>query len=104
MQIKRIHIENFRSIKTLDFEPGAYCVLVGENNSGMSNILRALNLALGETWPTERSFTEEDFHNQDTSQDIVIQVFFGEMIEEWRNNCKMEYGGFLRWTVASRSA
>jgi putative ATP-dependent endonuclease of OLD family len=65
MQIKRIHIENFRSIKTLDFEPGPYCVLIGENNSGKSNILRALNLALGETWPSERSFSEEDFHNQD---------------------------------------
>ena len=93
MQINRIHIEHFRSIKTLDFEPGSYCVLIGENNSGKSNVLRALNLALGETWPTERSFSDEDFHNQDTSQDIVIQVFFNETIEEWRNNCKMEIGG-----------
>ncbi|MGH8468881.1 MAG: ATP-dependent nuclease [Gammaproteobacteria bacterium] len=104
MQIKRIDIESFRSIKTLDFKPGAYCVLIGENNSGKSNILRALNLALGETWPTERSFSDEDFHNQDTSQDSVIQVYFDETIEEWRNNCKMEYGGLLQWTVASRSA
>lgn len=93
MQIKRIHIENFRSIKTLDFEPGPYCVLIGENNSGKSNILRALNLALGETWPSERSFSEEDFHNQDTSNDIVIQVFFDETIEEWRNNYKLEIAG-----------
>jgi len=93
MQIKRLHIENFRSIKTLDCEPGPYCVLIGENNSGKSNILRALNLALGETWPTERSFSDEDFHNQDTTQEIVIQVYFDETIEEWRNNCKMEIGG-----------
>lgn len=68
-------------------------MLIGENNSGKSNILRALNLAVGETWPSERSFSEEDFHNQDTSQDIVIQVFFNETVEEWRNNCKMEIGG-----------
>jgi len=93
MQIKRIHIENFRSIKTLDYESGPYCVLIGENNSGKSNILRALNLVLGEMWPTERSFSEADFHNQDTSNDIVIQVFFDETIEEWRNNCKLEIGG-----------
>ncbi len=93
MQIKRIHIENFRSIKTLDFEPGAYCVLIGENNSGKSNILRALNLALGESWPSERSFSEEDFHGQDTSRDIVIQVFFDETIEEWRNKFKLDIGG-----------
>jgi predicted ATP-dependent endonuclease of OLD family len=93
MQIRSIHIENFRSIKTLDFEPGPYCVLIGENNSGKSNILRALNLALGEAWPSERSFSEEDFHNQDTSNDIVIQIFFDDTIEEWRNNCKLEIAG-----------
>ena len=93
MQIMRIYIENFRSIKMLEFKPGPYCVLIGENNSGKSNILRALNLALGETWPTERSFSDEDFHNQDTSGDILIQVFFDETTEEWRNNFKMEIGG-----------
>jgi predicted ATPase len=93
VQIKRVHIENFRSIRSLDFEPGPYCVLIGENNAGKSNILRALNLALGETWPSERSFSEEDFHDQDTSKDIVIQVFFDETIDEWRNNYKLEIGG-----------
>lgn len=103
MKIKRIHIENFRSIKMLDFEPGPYCVLIGENNSGKSNILRALNLALGETWPSERSFSEEDFHNQDTSGDIVIQVFFDETVEEWRNNFKLEIAGLeLRCKVYKR--
>jgi predicted ATP-dependent endonuclease of OLD family len=93
MQIKRIHIENFRPIKALDFEPGPYCVLIGENNSGKSNILRALNLALGEIWPSERSFSEEDFHNQDTSNDIVIRIFFDETIEDWRNRFKLEIAG-----------
>jgi predicted ATP-dependent endonuclease of OLD family len=93
VRISRVHIEHFRSIKDLDFRPGPYCVLIGENNSGKSNILRAINLALGETWPSERSFTEEDFHNQDTSRDIVIQIFFDQIIEEWRNNAKMQIGG-----------
>ncbi len=93
MRIARIHIENYRSVKGVDFEPGACCVLIGENNSGKTNILRALSLALGETWPTERMFSEEDFYNQDTTNDIVIQVFFDEMKEEWRNNFKMEIVG-----------
>ncbi len=69
MRIARVHIENYRSIKELDFKPGPYCVLIGENNSGKSNILRALSIALGEAWPTERMFSEEDFYNQDTSND-----------------------------------
>lgn len=49
MKISRIYIENYRSIKKLDFLPGNYCVLVGENNAGKSNILKAVNLVLGET-------------------------------------------------------
>ncbi len=93
MKISRIHIEYFRSIKQLGFEPGRYCVLIGENNSGKSNILRALTLALSETWPSERNFSEEDFYNQDTTHDIVIQVYFDKTIEEWRNNFKIEIAG-----------
>jgi energy-coupling factor transporter ATP-binding protein EcfA2 len=93
VRIARVHIENYRSIKSLDFEPGPYCVLIGENNSGKSNILRALSLALGEMWPTERMFSEEDFYNQETSRDIVIQIYFDEVREEWRNNFNMEIAG-----------
>lgn len=105
MRITKVHIENYRSIKKLTFEPGPYCVLIGENNSGKTNILKALNLVLGEIWPSERSFSEEDFHNQDTNQDIVIQVFFDEMWEEWRNKAKMEVAGFeLRCHALQRSS
>ena len=94
MKISRVHIENFRSIKQLDFSPGNYCALIGENNAGKSNVLKAVNLVLGETWPTDRSISEEDFHGYDTSKDIVIQVYFDEVIDEWRNNCKCEVCGF----------
>lgn len=94
MRISKVHIENFRSVKDLTFEPGQYCVLIGENNAGKSNILRAIGLILGDAWPSERNFTEEDFFNQDVANDIVIQVFFDEIQEEWRNKHKMEIAGF----------
>ena len=93
MNISRVHIENYRSLKNFDLEPDQCCVLIGENNSGKSNILRALNIVLGETWPSERSFSEEDFYDKDTSQDILIQVFFNEHIEIWRNSHKAVIGG-----------
>ena len=93
MKISKIHIENYRSIRVLDFAPHNYCALIGENNAGKSNVLKAINLALGETWPSDRTFSEEDFNDYDTSKDIVIQVFFDEVIEEWRNNCKCEVSG-----------
>lgn len=94
MRIAKVHIENFRSIKELEFSPGPFCVLIGENNAGKSNILRALNLILGESWPNERSFSEEDFYNQDTSKDIVIQVFFDEEIEDKPNGFPVKIAGF----------
>lgn len=93
MRISKIHIENFRSIKTLDVQLANYAVLIGENNAGKSNILRALNLILGESWPTERSFSEEDFYNRDVSQPITIQVFFDQVIEESPNNHRVEVAG-----------
>lgn len=94
MKISRVHIENYRSIKHLDFSPNNYCALIGENNAGKSNVLKAINLVLGETWPTDRIFTEEDFNEYNTANDIVIQVYFDEVIEEWRNNCKCDVSGF----------
>lgn len=47
MQVARIHIENFRGIKetTLDFTKHA--VLLGDNNTGKTTVLEALDLALG---------------------------------------------------------
>jgi predicted ATP-dependent endonuclease of OLD family len=68
--------------------------VIGENNAGKSNILRAINLVLGETWPSERSFTEEDFHNQDTSKDIIIQVYFDSLIDEQPNGFPVKIAGF----------
>lgn len=75
MKLFRVRIENYRSIKSLDFKPGMLCALIGENNAGKSNILRALNIILGESWPSERMFSEEDYHNHDTSKDIIIEVW-----------------------------
>ncbi|OEE65880.1 hypothetical protein A1OO_08710 [Enterovibrio norvegicus FF-33] len=43
-QIKRVEIKNFRSIRTLSISPNQLAVLVGRNDSGKSNVLRALNL------------------------------------------------------------
>lgn len=42
MKIKHIQINNYRSIKNLDFDISDFSVLIGANNSGKSNILRAL--------------------------------------------------------------
>lgn len=59
--IKSIHIENFRSIKSIDADLAQLAIFVGKNDCGKSNILRALNLFFNdETNPgVEFSFSED---------------------------------------------
>lgn len=76
MRIKRVVIENFRSIKRLEFRPTDICALVGENNAGKSNILAALNFLLGERWPTKQGVDIADYYNQDKNRTISVLVEF----------------------------
>lgn len=43
MRIKRIIIENFRSIKAADISPSEFNVFVGQNNHGKTNIFEAID-------------------------------------------------------------
>lgn len=42
MQLSRIHLENYRSIKSLDIELEDLAVVFGRNNAGKSNVIEAL--------------------------------------------------------------
>ena len=70
--IKKITIENFRSIKYLEFEPMNLCAIVGANSSGKSNVLKAIDLVLGEGWTTKAKVAKELFN--DISRPIKILV------------------------------
>jgi len=84
--IARIKIENYRSIERIEFNPTKLCGLVGHNNAGKSNILSALDVLLGETYPTERAFTKDDFFNRETDRTILIEVEFDEPLNPSRLN------------------
>jgi len=78
MYLSRLSIENYRSIKNLDirFSPGKN-VLVGRNNAGKSNILKAINLVLGENSPDYKNndnLTIDDFYTSSgfTSDKVII--------------------------------
>ena len=62
MFISELLIRNFRSIEKdkISFKPGKN-VLVGKNNSGKSNIVKALDLVLGEKSPVYQNVNEKDF-------------------------------------------
>jgi predicted ATP-dependent endonuclease of OLD family len=70
--IASIEIENFRSIKNLYLEPTNLTSLIGANSSGKSNILKAIDLVLGEGWTTKAKVARELFY--DTSKDIKITI------------------------------
>lgn len=61
--IKSVHIENFRSIQSIDVNFSQLSVLVGRNDCGKSNILRALNLFFnGQTNPGIGFNFSEDYN------------------------------------------
>lgn len=73
MFIKSLTIKNFRSIKNLTIEPGKLCSVIGPNSSGKTNILRAIDLVLGEGWTTKAKVAKELFNNVDGSLEITIE-------------------------------
>lgn len=73
MKIARLKLVNFRSFKseTIDFQDMA--VLIGENNAGKSNVLKALDLFFSDT----KTLNENLFN--DREKPILIQVSFNKL-------------------------
>lgn len=70
MQITKLKIRNFRSIKDLDIELGDTTVLIGQNNAGKSAILDAVRIALTRRWGQRGTgFTENDVYRPDETGD-----------------------------------
>lgn len=80
MKIKKINIENFRSIKKLsiEFPNEDILTLVGANNAGKSNILRAINNLLGERWFKGDTAELNDFYNRNKDNKIKIEIIFDD--------------------------
>ncbi|NVM56292.1 MAG: AAA family ATPase [Candidatus Helarchaeota archaeon] len=75
MKIARISIENFRSIKKLEYQPDDINLIIGGNNSGKTTIFKALDFCLNPYIPWYReSFSEFDFHKRETDTPIVIEL------------------------------
>lgn len=72
--IKSILIENFRSIQNLFIQPRNLTTLIGPNSTGKTNVLKAIDLVLGEGWTTKAKVARELFN--DPSQDINIEIEF----------------------------
>jgi energy-coupling factor transporter ATP-binding protein EcfA2 len=80
--IKKVSIKNFRSLVDTEIELASYSVLVGQNDSGKSNVLRALNLFfnlqtdVGQILVFERDFSQHARLVKNKAKEIEIEVEF----------------------------
>ena len=78
MIIKSIRVQNFRCIRDETLPCERLTALVGPNGSGKSSFLRALDMFYT---PSAR-YTEDDFYDRDTSQDIIVTITFTDLTED----------------------
>lgn len=63
-RLRKLRVRNYRSIEGWEevaFPTDTPLVLIGENNAGKSNVLRALTLVLGEGWPGSHVPEDHEF-------------------------------------------
>lgn len=77
MRITEFGVRNFRSIENIliKFPKNKPLILFGPNNAGKTNILTALNIALGESYPTYREMDESDFFFRDKKNHPEISFY-----------------------------
>ena len=89
MKIRKIEIKNYRSLHNLIIYPKDILALVGRNNSGKSNLIKALELFFeGST----RMINDECFYNHKTEGSIEIFITF-EQLSDW------EREQFEQWMI-----
>jgi len=88
MKIERFEVRNFRSFRELQVFPEDILVLVGRNNSGKSNLLKAIELFFE---GSKTLVNEECFHNHDLEKTIEIKAVFRDLTN-WERN---KFSGYL---------
>ncbi|MBA7712212.1 hypothetical protein ES703_121183 [subsurface metagenome] len=79
MKIQKIEISNYRSLHNVTIYPKDILALVGRNNSGKSNVIKALELFFK---ASTRLVNDECFYNHKTEAPIEILITF-EQLSDW---------------------
>ena len=75
--VSKVRIENFRSIENLELTLSTNNVLIGANNSGKSNFLAAINIALGQNkniYPEDIYVGKDEVLGKDKCATIDIKI------------------------------
>lgn len=90
--ISRVQIKNFRNFLNVDVELDHKQVIIGENNVGKTNFLRAIQLILDKDYSdSDRQLTPEDFHDSiekpmENGEEIEINL----EIKGYEHNSKLK--------------
>lgn len=76
MKLNKIEIKNYKSIKHQEVNLSDLTALVGQNNSGKSALLDAIQCFYG-----DKAITNEDYH-MGSREDIVITLEFSDVTDE----------------------
>lgn len=93
MYISRLVIRNFRNFDHLDFavRPGVTC-LIGENNTGKTNLLHAIRLAIDVTLPNQfRQLVEHDINfavDTTTPEQVLVSLELRDFKDK-ENECAL---------------
>ncbi|MGB9678234.1 MAG: ATP-dependent nuclease, partial [Candidatus Ratteibacteria bacterium] len=77
--IEKVVIENFRSIKNQEIEFKNYTVIIGNNGTGKTSVLEAINFALSPSFLSGR-VKHTDFYNGEDNP-IKIEIKFSEELK-----------------------
>jgi predicted ATP-dependent endonuclease of OLD family len=82
MKLKQIEIDKFRSIDHISIEIDDLAILIGENNAGKTNILKALESFYQDS---VKGINEEYFYLKDQNQPISIALTYDRLTDYDRN-------------------
>jgi predicted ATP-dependent endonuclease of OLD family len=77
LSLAKISISGYRSFCSTDIPLADFSILIGRNNSGKSNVLRAIRLLLE---GTARDLVANDFHTDGTKPLDTIEIIRDIMI------------------------
>lgn len=93
--ISKVRIKNYRSLETLELDLGMSNLLIGQNNTGKSNFLLAINTAIIGTYDlTERDIFVGDDNRLEKSKTAIIDILI-RAVDKDKKELK-EFTGF--WT------
>jgi putative ATP-dependent endonuclease of OLD family len=90
-KIHNLKIQNFRGIKEFEhtFNDQNFICLIGRGDSGKSTILKAISYILSPNWNI--TFLDNDFHDGDITNNIIIEVTLKEIPDSFVNEDKFGF-------------